>query len=395
MSRRVIDLAIVGGGLAGGLAALAVHRAQPQLRLGLFEAGESFGGNHRWSWFTSDIGGAGSELLTPFRKTEWATGYEVFFPGHARTLGSTYCSLASRDFDAALRRELPQEAIRTRSRVAELAPDGITLDHGERIPARAVVDCRDFEPSPHLNGGWQVFMGRHLRTGSPHGQKRPIVMDARVDQHDAYRFVYTLPLGAEELFVEDTYYADAPVLDRSALSGRIDRYCDAMGWHGDILGGETGVLPVITGGDFSAYRRGLGEPGVVRIGARGGFAHPLTSYTLPFSVANALQLAREATLPGEQLAALFEKRAHDHWRAMRFYRQLGRMLFDGARPEQRYRIFQRFYRLNEPLIERFYAGRPTRLDRLRVLTGKPPIPIPAAVRALLGKGSPLVHEKAR
>jgi lycopene beta-cyclase len=395
MSGRMIDMAIVGGGLAGGLAALAVHRANPELRVALFEAGDVFGGNHRWSWFTSDLDRDGTALLGTFRKTEWQAGYEVFFPGHARTLGSTYRSLASRDFDAALRRELPQEAIRTRSRVAELAPDGLTLDTGEHIPARTVVDCRDFEPSEHLRGGWQVFMGRHLRTNGLHGLARPIVMDARVRQHGAYRFVYTLPLGAEELFVEDTYYADSPTLDRGALSGRIDRYCERMGWQGDILGGETGVLPVITGGDFAAYRRSLGGPGVVRAGARGGFTHPLTSYTLPFAVANALALAQDAALPGEQLAAMFDKRARDHWRATRFYRRLGRMLFDAARPEERYRVFERFYRLREPLVERFYAGRPTRADKLRILSGKPPVPVLAAIRALLGKGSPLVHERSQ
>lgn len=391
----MLDIAIVGGGLAGGLAALAIHRAHPELRIALFEAGEAFGGNHRWSWFETDLDAAGAALLSTFRTTEWRAGYEVFFPAHARTLGSSYRSLASRDFDAALRRELPQEAIRTRSRARALAADSITLENGETLAARVVVDCRDFEPSHHLRGGWQVFMGRHLRTSQPHGLARPIVMDARVDQHDAYRFVYTLPLGAEDLFVEDTYYADSPTLDRNALSGRIDRYCEKMGWHGDIIGGETGVLPVITGGNFTAYRANLGDPGVVQAGARGGFVHPLTSYTLPFAVSNALALAREARLPGEQLAALFEKRARDHWRAMRFYRRLGRMLFDAAEPGERYRVFERFYRLREPLVERFYAGRPTRADKLRILSGKPPVPVLAAVRALLGKGTPLVHERSQ
>jgi lycopene beta-cyclase len=394
MSGRMIDLAIVGGGLAGGLAALAVHRTHPHMRITLFEAKDALGGNHRWSWFTSDLDADGTALLAAFRKTEWDAGYTVRFPGHERCLSSTYRSLASYDFDAALRRELPQDAVRTQASVTRLAPDGVTLEDGEHIPARVVVDCRDFEPSPHLRGGWQVFMGRHLRTATPHDVTRPIVMDARVRQHDAYRFVYTLPLGAEELFVEDTYYADDPVLDRNALSGRIDRYCEAAGWHGDILGGETGVLPVITGGDLAAHRRDLGPPGVVRAGARGGFVHPLTSYTLPFAVANALVLAREARLPGEQLAALFDKRARDHWRAMRFYRSLGRMLFDATRPEERYRVFERFYRLREPLVERFYAGRTTRLDKLRILSGKPPVSVFAAIRALLGNGRPLVHERS-
>ncbi|MBO6525563.1 lycopene beta-cyclase CrtY [Erythrobacter sp.] len=394
MSGRTIDMAIVGGGLAGGLAALAVHRAHPDLSIALFEAGESYGGNHRWSWFTCDVDEAGADLLAAFPKAEWAPGYDVLFPGYTRTLSAAYRSLASADFDATLRRALPQAAIRTGSRVADLRPDCVVLDSGERITAKVVVDCRDFRASLHLRGGWQVFMGRHLRTSTPHDVARPIVMDARVTQHDGYRFVYTLPLAADELFVEDTYYADSPVLDRAVLAGRIDRYCDDMGWSGETIGGETGVLPVITGGDFAAFRRELGAPGVVRAGARGGFVHPLTSYTLPFAVANALILAREAQLPGERLAELFERRAHRHWRKTRFYRALGRMLFDAAKPDKRYRVFQRFYRLREPLVERFYAGRPTRADKLRILTGKPPVAIPSAIRALLGKGSPLVHERS-
>ena len=395
MNGRAIDMAIVGGGLAGGLAALAVSKGHPQMRIALVEAGDAFGGNHRWSWFTSDLDDDGAALLAPFARTEWDAGYDVFFPGHERRLGSTYRSLASRDFDATLRRALPQDAIRTNSRAVEIRPDGITLENGASLAARIVVDCRDFEPSAHLRGGWQVFMGRHLRTDTPHGLACPIVMDARVRQHDAYRFVYTLPLSANELFVEDTYYADAPVLDRDVLSERIDRYCQAMGWRGNTLGGETGILPVITGGDFTAYRRSLGQAGIVRAGARGGFTHPLTSYTLPFAVVNALALARVAERPGPQIAALFQKRAHDHWRATRFYRRLGRMLFDGAKPGERYRVFERFYRLREPLVERFYAGRPTLADKLRILSGKPPVAVTAAIRALLGKGNPLVHERSQ
>lgn len=395
MDGRAIDLAVVGGGLAGGLSALAVHRAHPHMRIALFEAGETLGGNHRWSWFTSDLDPAGAELLSLFRQTEWNRGYDVAFPGYERTLGAGYRSLASSDFDETMRRELPPEAIRMRSRVSQVSSDSVTLESGERMAARVVVDCRDFEPSPHLRGGWQLFMGRHLRTREPHGLTRPIIMDARVRQHDAYRFVYTLPLAADELFVEDTYYADSAELDRDALSKRIDRYCEAMGWQGETIGGETGVLPVITGGDFAAYYAGLGEPGIVRSGARAGFTHPLTSYTLPFAVANALELARHARLSGQRVATLFEQRARDHWRATGFYRSLGRMLFDAARPEERYRVFARFYRLREPLVERFYAGRSTPTDRLRVLSGKPPVPVFAAMRALLGKGSPLVHERSQ
>ena len=43
MSASAIDLAIVGGGLAGGLTALAVHRKYPELDVALIEAGEAEG----------------------------------------------------------------------------------------------------------------------------------------------------------------------------------------------------------------------------------------------------------------------------------------------------------------------------------------------------------------
>ncbi len=60
------------------------------------------------------------------------------------------------------------------------------------------------------------------------------------------------------------------------------------------------------------------------------------------------------------------------------------MLFRAAEPAQRYRILERFYRLPEPLIGRFYAGQSTLLDRLRILLGKPPVPIGRAIKAMIG-----------
>ena len=47
-------LIIAGGGLAGGLAALAFAK-RPELEVLLIEQGASFGGNHVWSFFDSDI----------------------------------------------------------------------------------------------------------------------------------------------------------------------------------------------------------------------------------------------------------------------------------------------------------------------------------------------------
>jgi lycopene beta-cyclase len=64
---------------------------------------------------------------------------------------------------------------------------------------------------------------------------------------------------------------------------------------------------------------------------------------------------------------------------------LDTMLFKAAEPDERYKILERFYRLDPRLIGRFYAGRSTMLDKVRVLTGKPPVPLGRAVAAIRGK----------
>jgi lycopene beta-cyclase len=382
MTGRECDVAIVGGGLAGGLIALALTLRRPEIVVRLIEAGPAAGGNHRWSWFATDLPPDGEALLAPFRIEQWDEGYDVAFPGFERRLATPYRSLGSQAFAATLARELPPGAIRSNRKAVGLKADEVTLESGERIGACAVIDCRGFRPSAHLSGGWQVFLGRRVRTPGPHRLQRPMIMDATVAQAGGYRFVYALPLGAEELFVEDTSYQDAPVLDRSALALRLDRYSAARGWKGQTLGEEAGVLPVVTGGDFSGWQAERRIEGVARAGAHAGFLHPLTSYTLPFAVETALAVSRADDLSGRHLAAMLEADAAAHWRRTRFYRRLGAMLVCAARPEERWRVFARFYRLPKPLIERFYAARSTGADRLRILCGRPPVPLRRALRSL-------------
>ena len=104
---KQFDCVIVGGGLAGGLIALALHRARPSMRIAVVEAGRTIGGTHRWSWFESDLSDEGQALLSGFRKTEWNDGYDVIFPDYRRTLATAYRSMASADFHEGLVRALP------------------------------------------------------------------------------------------------------------------------------------------------------------------------------------------------------------------------------------------------------------------------------------------------
>ena len=400
--RSAHDVIIVGGGLAGGLIALALHRHAPGCRFVVVEAGRSFGGHHRWSWFETDIPLRERALMTGFNVNGWDEGYDITFPGLGRTLPTSYRSLASAEFHRALIEELPPERVMLETKAASLGAGGVTLADGTRMPAKRVIDCRPFKPSKHLAGGWQVFLGQHFKCETPHGLTRPVIMDASVDQiaphgnGEAYRFVYVLPLSEDEVFIEDTYYADQPKMDAEVLKGRVAEYAHRNGWKGEVIDQEAGILPVISGGDFAAASAEVAIPGVAVAGARGGFSHPLTSYTLPFAASNALaiakMIARQPELTGEELAAFCARRAKRHWRATAYYRMLSRMLFEAAEPGKRVVVFEHFYALQGRLVERFYAGRSTWPDRLRILTGKPPVAIPRAIRALFSSGKPLNME---
>ena len=82
------------------------------------------------------------------------------------------------------------------------------------------------------------------------------------------------------------------------------------------------------------------------------------------------------------LYAVSSRRTRITGGAQGYWRLLNRMLFIAAQPDKRREVMERFYRLREPLIERFYAGRSTWFDKARILTGKPPVAIVPALRCL-------------
>lgn len=85
---------------------------------------------------------------------------------------------------------------------------------------------------------------------------------------------------------------------------------------------------------------------------------------------------------GPDLPARLRERAAASWRRQRFNRMLSAMLFRAAEPAGRYRIFERFYGLPAGVIARFYAGRSRPGDKLRILSGRPPVPVGRAIAAL-------------
>ena len=182
------DLAIVGGGLAGGLIALALARLRPELKIVLIEQEQHFGGNHIWSYFASDIAPEHRWLTAPLVTYGWS-GYEVRFPAHSRSLDNIYYTIESERLDWVLRNNLPASTLMLGREVKAVSPRLVVLDGAQRINAGGVIDARGGGDTNHLDCGWQKFTGQLMQLSEPHNMTKPIVMDATVEQHDGYRFV--------------------------------------------------------------------------------------------------------------------------------------------------------------------------------------------------------------
>ncbi|WP_417615450.1 lycopene beta-cyclase CrtY [Parasphingorhabdus sp.] len=381
-SSNQFDLAIAGGGLVGGLVALALAKLRPDLDIALIETEDHFGGNHIWSFFESDVEPEHRWLVDPLISRHWDS-YDVHFPKYSRSLSNGYFSIESQNLDKELRQRLPSQALKTGQKAKGVTNGLVTLADGAEIAAQAVLDVRGSGDVSALDIGWQKFCGQMLKLTEPHGLERPVIMDATVEQIDGYRFIYCLPFSDTEIFVEDTYYADTADLDSATSHDRIADYAAEQGWKIEaVLSEEKGQLPVIYGGDFEAFWHA--NTGVdARAGARAALIQPITSYSLPMAVKTAIMIAEMPDISQQKLDKMLRTLARKHWKNGKFYRMLCAFLFLGADPENRYKTLEHTYTKDEKLLARFYAGKSTRMDQASLLTGKPPIPISRAIPLLL------------
>ena len=372
MGEALRDYVLVGGGLQSGLIALALCARRTALRLALVEQDDRLGGNHTWCFHDTDVPPELSAAVAPLVVARWG-GYTVRFPGRERRLAIPYAAVTSERLDAVVRARIAAAggAVMLGRRALAIEARRVVLDDGEEVTARAVIDARGPLPANGIAharapSGYQKFLGLELLLRRPHRLTEPVLMDATVAQYDGYRFVYTLPLAADRLLVEDTYFSDAPALDVEALRARVLDYAGALGLSVErTLREESGVLPMPWGGGPSPR-----AAAPLTAGYRGGFFHPATGYSFAVAArlaATVAQVPPEA-LDGPEMRSL----ARGLRRQAHFARALNRLLFRWFEPGERWRVLERFYGLPEETLRRFYAFETTAGDQARILVGQPP-----------------------
>ncbi len=373
-----VDVLLLGAGLANSLIGLCLRRFRPDLSILLVERADAIGGNHTWSFHTSDLTAEEYAILEPMIAATWPS-QEVRFPQVSRVTSTPYNSLTSEKLAAAVTASLGSSRILTGASVVEVGPGHARLADGRVLNARLVIDGRGAKHSDALLLGYQKFVGLEVELESPHESPRPVIMDATVAQIDGYRFVYTLPFSPTRILIEDTYYSDTADLDVAALTARCHAYAADRGWRiAEVVRQEKGVLPITLAGRIDKFWA-EDRNGACRAGMRAGLFHPTTGYSLPDAMHVAMLLSGLNDLSTETAAAAVERHARQAWKERGFFRLLNRMLMLAAKGAERRDILERFYTLPQGLIERFYAARLTPADKLRILMGRPPLPIVRAV----------------
>jgi lycopene beta-cyclase len=366
---RSFDYVLVGGGLQNTLVALALRAYRPAATIAVVEKAATLGGNHTWSFHHSDVSAEALRWLEPLAAHRWPA-HDVCFPSLRRTLAGAYASIPSARVDSVVRAALAASAgsaIFAATAVASVAARSVTLADGQVLEARLVVDARGPRaPRDPGGAGYQKFLGLELALGAPLALDRPCLMDATVPQVDGFRFVYTLPLAADRVLVEDTYFSNDPHLDEDTLRARVMDYAQARGFRDlRVLREERGVLPLPWRGPLPRPQ----EPPLLA-GYGGGWFHPVTGYSLPVAVRLAEHVAEHE--PEAVFGRDLDRLASAHRRQARFAHLLNRLMFGAYPPQERWHVLERFYRLPEATIARFYALRLRTSDLGRILGGRPP-----------------------
>lgn len=379
MTGVACDLAIIGGGLSGGLIAMAARRAQPDRRILLIEAAPALGGNHLWSFIDSDVGAAEKDLLRPLVNYGWRE-FSVVFPRYKRALPQPFYSIRSDRFDEALREAMPAESILTGRRAAGVSADGVVLEDGTMIAAHGVVDARGPADLSLLDLHWRKFVGYELTLDGPHSVRRATLIDAAADPSEGFQYMTMLPIESDRLFIEDVRYEAHPELDMTDHGNRIVNHAARFGWRiRSSARGQAGIVPVAVGGDFEDYWRSGGE-GVAKVGLRAGLFHPVSGNTLGDAARTALMIAQAKDWSGAALHKMLHAHAAKAWARRDYYRRFAkRMLRETPVPES-YKFLEALYTMDTDLIARFHGMTLGFTDRLALSLGDGPMPIGAALK---------------
>lgn len=258
-----------------------------------------------------------------------------------------YCVLDT----GALAAALPLDGVEVvADRATELAEDRVDLGGGVTIHTGIVIDARG--TGAPTRAAQQTAYGVIVDTATAApalGDAEALFMDWRPDNGATSdrppSFLYAVPLGSDQVLLEETCLVGRPALGLTELRARLQARLSARGV--DLTGDEP-----IERVRF-AVEAPPQPPGVVAFGSRGGLMHPCTGYSVAESLNSADTAAAAIAGGGDVGRALWPLRA----RAVAHMRTAGLRTLLAAPPGQIVPFFTAFFALPERLQRAYLSGR--------------------------------------
>lgn len=165
------DYLLIGGGLQNALILLALAARKPDASITLLEREDALGGNHIWSFQALDLPESANLWASALFEYTWP-GYQIHFDHSSRWVQGSYRSCSSEHLDRVVRGVADARAnicLRTGTPVARCDANSATLENGEVLRGRIVVDARGPEQCAQSRGAasrsssaWNVVCGNRL-----------------------------------------------------------------------------------------------------------------------------------------------------------------------------------------------------------------------------------------
>ncbi len=362
------DVTIVGGGPAAFAAALSL--ASRGLRVTML-AGPDVPWSPNYGTWVDEAEAVG---LGGFLGPVWSDAVVVYDDERSDQLGRAYARVAKRR----LRASLVDRALRggvdlrwERAVAIDHDPTGSIVEtaEGATIRSAMVVDASGHRPTfVHRDGEPTTFQAAIGMSGTvdhhPWDPTRMTFMDLRTDHLDdelgqaVPTFLYTMPVGPQRVFLEETSLLRAPAVPFGVLHRRLRRRLHRMGVSlTDVDATEMCLIPMDTPLPDLTQR-------VVGFGGAASFVNPASGYLLGRAFGTAPDLAN-AIADGLGAGRSPDAVAGQAWRAIwtdddllrRELHLFGARILSELDAESQRSFFEAFFSMSKPLWSGYLAPR--------------------------------------
>ncbi|MCK0093162.1 lycopene cyclase family protein [Rhodococcus sp. HNM0563] len=267
---------------------------------------------------------------------------------HPRVLDRPYVVLDT----AALQQSLSLESVAvTQASVRSVGPGEVVLDDGKRLRAAHVFDARGLPAPPACAQQTAFGVVTDARVAAPALEGHSAwFMDWRQDNGtsdaDTPSFLYAVPLGDEQVLLEETCLVGRPALPLAELQRRLTTRLAAR----DVEVAATAAVERVR---FSVEGGARRHAGTLGFGACGGLMHPATGYAVAAALTAADPVASAIRSGADPYRSLWPRSA----RTVAALRTLGLRVLLGLHPAEVPEFFAAFFDLPPDRQRAYLSGR--------------------------------------